>query len=207
VKIKMENITNQEIEKALADDSGDLGNDVLYRLCREHPLHKTDQEIIAKVWLIGRSYAAAIERRKNKSSDLPGEKFYASEVAPKIKQSEIDQWLAVVNIENAIETHWKVMGLFEKISGHKNRSLSSKYLHFHHKDLFFIYDSRSAAAIRKVAPGNKELPNLSSENVDQEYVRFFQRCLWLKENLEQQYGKPLSPRDVDKILLEVEDRI
>ena len=41
-----------------------LGNDVLYKLCAMHPRHTEDAVIIGKFWLIGRSYAAAIERRR-----------------------------------------------------------------------------------------------------------------------------------------------
>jgi hypothetical protein len=48
----MRKITKQEIEKGLANDAWDLGNQVLYDLCSQHPLHKSDQEIIAKIWLI-----------------------------------------------------------------------------------------------------------------------------------------------------------
>ena len=39
-----------------------LGNEMLYQLCRDYPDHKAPEVITAKVWLIGRSYAAAIER-------------------------------------------------------------------------------------------------------------------------------------------------
>jgi hypothetical protein len=35
-----------------------LGNQVLYGLCEEHPNHTTEDDIIAKFWLIGRAYAA-----------------------------------------------------------------------------------------------------------------------------------------------------
>ena len=40
-----------------------FGNEVLYRMCRESPLHEDPDVVVGKVWLIGRSYAAAIERR------------------------------------------------------------------------------------------------------------------------------------------------
>ena len=89
----MATITKQAIEDALKKNRvWDLGNKVLYDLCSCHPHHKTDEEIIAKVWLIGRSYAAAIERRKNKTTDSEGDFFYEETVAPKIKNSEIDKW-------------------------------------------------------------------------------------------------------------------
>ena len=137
----MRKITKQEIDKAIAKSAWDLGNKVLYKLCSERPLHKTDQEIIAKIWLIGRSYAAAIERHKSKSSDSKGDKFYERKVAPKIRCSKIDKWFTRLKrdpkAENAIELHSKLTGLFYEISELEKRSLASKYLHFHQPDLFF----------------------------------------------------------------------
>lgn len=44
----------------------DVGNSVLYDMCRKYPNHGKEDEIIAKVWLIGCSYSAAIERRRNR---------------------------------------------------------------------------------------------------------------------------------------------
>ncbi len=209
---EIRSIAKSEIEEALTNKVGDLGNQVLYDLCSEHPFHKTDQEIVAKVWLIGRSYAAAIERCKNKSLNSPGDVFYEKVVAPKIRNSEIDGWLTLLKSEptpkNAIEIHYKLMALFREISGHQNRSLASKYLHFHQPDLFFIFDSRSMAAIRKITPRTHKQPsNLSTNETDKDYANFYSRCLWLQENLQTQFGSKLSPREIDKILLHVEDII
>lgn len=58
------------------------GNSVLYRMCEEEPEHKQIDVIVGKIWLIGRSYAAAIERRKN--AVVVGDDFYYDEVAPKL---------------------------------------------------------------------------------------------------------------------------
>jgi hypothetical protein len=207
----MKEISELEIRKALTKSAWDLGNKVLYKLCADYPSHKTDQEIIAKIWLIGRSYAAAIERRKNKSSDFTGDRLYEGLVAPKIKNSEIDGWLALLKSEptpkNVIETHYKLSALFCEISGHRNRSLSSKYLHFHRPDLFFIFDSRSATAIRQFTPSSsKQLEEFSLKKFriqesDSAYAKFFCRCLWLQESLRKQHGLQLKPRDLDKTLL------
>jgi hypothetical protein len=60
----MSKLTKAFVEEALeAQKIWDLGNDTLYRLCAEHPGHTEDHVIIAKTWLIGRAYAAAVERR------------------------------------------------------------------------------------------------------------------------------------------------
>jgi len=56
-------VSEDDIEYPLAVSPWDLGNQTLYSLCQDHPMHDRDDVIIAKVWLIGRSYAAAVERR------------------------------------------------------------------------------------------------------------------------------------------------
>ena len=61
------------IEKC-KNSSWDFGNSILYNLCQENFYHQDDQKILSKVWLIGRAYSAAIERRKNK--DTINDNFY-----------------------------------------------------------------------------------------------------------------------------------
>jgi hypothetical protein len=68
------------VTRAIDDPTWDIGNRALYALCREFPRHERAPEIVAKVWLIGRSYAAAIER--GQQSDLLGDDFYTEVVAP-----------------------------------------------------------------------------------------------------------------------------
>ena len=58
-------LTQGDIDHALEPSPWDLGNQVLYSLCLDHPYHTDGAAIIAKFWLIGRSYAAAIERRRD----------------------------------------------------------------------------------------------------------------------------------------------
>ena len=206
----MRNLTKEEIEKALANDAWDLDNQVLYDLCSQRPFHKSQQEIIAKVWLIGRSYAAALERRKNKSSDSVGDLFYEDKAFPKIQNSEIDSWIGSLKNnskpEEAIEAHFKLTKLFHEISELGKRSLASKYLHFHQPNLFFIYDSRAVKAIRQITPASeKQLPSLSPIEQDGEYLKFYRRCLWLRDELESKLGRKPSPREIDKVLLVVAD--
>jgi len=52
-------------EEYLKDQPGFLGNTVLYDLCKSYPRHDEEDVIASKIWLIGRAYAAAIERGKN----------------------------------------------------------------------------------------------------------------------------------------------
>jgi len=205
-------LTNEELETALANDAWDLGNQVLYDLCSRYPHHKSRQEIIAKIWLIGRSYSAALERRKNKNEESAGDLFYEDIVVPKILEEDIDSWLGLLN-ENStakqiVQAHFKLTKIFEDITKLEKRSLASKYLHFHQPDLFFIYDSRAVNAIRQITLNkNEQLIDLSSQDqIDDEYLKFFRRCLWLQNDVETKLGRKISPRDLDKILLFVSDR-
>ena len=100
-----------------------LGNEMLYRLCKDYPDHKSPEVITAKVWLIGRSYAAAIERGRNTEED--GDSFYESRVVPKIQASLLDQHLDKVrqfseispeSIPTILETHKYLTDVFAEIS-------------------------------------------------------------------------------------------
>jgi len=150
-------INLNDIETARKSSVWDFANEVLYNLCESNSAHTQNDIIVAKVWLIGRSYAAAIERGRKKGK-LDSEEYYAKEVAPIIKDSEIDVWLGELSDQNlspnpfakVVEVHGKLTDLFKKISGKADRSLASKYLHFHKRNAFFIYDSRAAKAISHI---------------------------------------------------------
>lgn len=45
-----------------------IGNNVLYNMCKDYPLNTNAEQVSAKTWLIGRSYAASPQRRK-----IPGQ--------------------------------------------------------------------------------------------------------------------------------------
>jgi len=79
------------LRRAISETSWDFGNKVLYEICCANPDHKSDDVIIGKIWLIGRSYATAIERRAE-IEGAQGDAFYENEVAPKIRNSGIDGW-------------------------------------------------------------------------------------------------------------------
>ena len=61
-------------------------------MCEDNPLHNEAEVVIGKIWLIGRSYAAAIERRKH-ADNYQGDDFYYDAVAPKMLEigDELDK--------------------------------------------------------------------------------------------------------------------
>jgi len=205
-------INKKTIDIALGDSVWDLGNKVLYDLCRKHPYHNDTSEVIAKVWLIGRSYAAAIERRKNKSK-FKGDDFYIDVVAPNIIKSNIDIWfndlkkVHEINSETLpqiLRTHLKITKLFTKISQLEKRSLASKYLHFHFPKLFYIYDSRTLGALSKISKITGRVGK-SKYLSDGEYRKLFEKCLSLRKYVYNNHGYKLTPRQIDKLLLYIHE--
>lgn len=187
----------------------DVGNEVLYALCRTHPLHTDVPSVVAKVWLIGRAYAAAIERRRNKSDQ--NDDFYVEKVGPSIIRSKIDSWIKASkqwdkpgkeSFATLLEVHNRTTQLFSDISGLEKRSLASKYLHFHVPSLFYIYDTRAVEAMRGLASvvGRAGRANTPADN---EYRRFAEKCLALQEHIESEFGICLTPREIDNLLLYV----
>lgn len=89
VRFRMSLPLRRHVEKAMQRNAWHFSNEVLYDLCREHPLHTETGVVLAKILLIGRVYAAAIERRKSKNEG--NYDFYISTVAPKIIKSPMDR--------------------------------------------------------------------------------------------------------------------
>lgn len=206
----MRQITKADIDSAKAKSPWSLGNDVLYNLCRDYPTHDQPEAIVAKFWLIGRAYAAAIERRR-KAAETSDE-FYVRILTDKIQKSELDQWLDKLpgkvdnpwsDLSSIISTHKRLMKVLATITDLDKRSLASKYLHFHRPDLFFIYDSRAKQAIRQVTPRLCEIPDIKSEIFDREYLDFCRRAQWLREHVQSEFNEFLTPRELDSILLKI----
>ena len=196
------------VEFAQRDSPYDVLNDVLYKLCEKYPRHTDIEDVVAKVWLIGRAYAATIERRRNKSDE--NDDFYVKKVGPSIIDSKIDSWIATCpsegpnedSLTTMLEVHNHVTQLFCEINGSRLRSLASKYLHFHVPAFFFIYDERvrmgmASPEIRDIVKhvGRGRSPQ------DAPYRKFATKCLALQEYIASENGVQLTPRQVDNFLL------
>jgi len=58
----------------------EIANKILYKICRDYPRHDSIEVAIAKIWIIGRTYAAAIER----GAEHAGDQFYETKVGPQM---------------------------------------------------------------------------------------------------------------------------
>jgi hypothetical protein len=208
--------TNKQLDTARQKNVWDFGNAILYKLCKDNFKHDLDDHILTKVLFIGRIYAAAVERRKNKSNDI-NDNFYTDTVAPTFRKSKLDDKLSglkiakienIENIKSVLQTHYFLTSMLKNITALDKRSFSSKYLHFHLPDLFYIYDSRAVAALRQfTSQVPKDLKHiLELENIDSEYSKFYCKCFDLKRHIKTQFNIDLTNRQLDNLLIEVANK-
>jgi len=190
----------------LKDKKWMLGNNVLYKLCSDHPAHINDEEIRAKIWLIGRSYAASIERRSKK--EKINDDFYDYVVQEFIKfniKTKFDEKLSKLKnkkfnketLKDILIIHKELTKFFKELTGKEKRSLASKYLHFH-VPIFPIYDSRANNSIRKIVGGKVEESKLIG---DKEYSKFCYKILFLYEHIKNKIGEAPTLREIDTFLI------
>ena len=134
-----------------------LGMHTLYSMCWDVPDHEDVKQTISKLWLIGRSHAAALERRRESkrfpepyeptaerlSKDAVFKKLLRDARQPRTKPEKYDErHLAAIH---AVVS--RLAMVFEETTGLSKVSLASKYAHFHAPDVP-IYDSISSSALR-----------------------------------------------------------
>lgn len=178
------------------------GNDVLYRMCKERPLQNDIDTITSKLWLIGRSYAASIERKA-------GEGFEINDAAKILKESKLDKMIndlhkekitTLDNVSILLSTHMYLMNLFKKATCIEKRSLASKYLHFHSPSNVFIYDSVVKEKIREQLRPIKKRFKITKK-YDNEYESHVHRCIFYRDEvLLPKFNKRASPRNLDAYL-------
>jgi hypothetical protein len=204
------------IDKCNAPSNWELSNRILYKLCHDYPEHQEPGHIVAKVLIIGRVYAAALERIKMKKR-LINDDFYLEAIVPVFKNSQIDQKLKQLHgktlqdhgiFEETLIFHEYLIKTIGSLEGGdkylKKRSFASKYLHFHLPELFFIYDSRALESMRQFRIGlsiqTKEA--IIKHDLDEEYSKFADQCLQLKSKLQEE-GITITNRELDNLLVEL----
>jgi hypothetical protein len=201
----------QDIKNSRKKTISNLGNSILYKLCKDHFKHVKDEHIVTKVLFIGRIYAAAVERRKSKGKEI-NDNFYKIKVVKAFKSTDLDNRLnrlkkiRNLNIDSIMEilsVHSSLMATLKKITGMDKRSFCSKYLHFHLPNLFFIYDSRALSTVSSLTNqvSNDLKPILLLKGIDKNYARFYCKCFDLQRNIRSKYKIDLTNRQLDNLFL------
>ncbi|MEX0608098.1 MAG: hypothetical protein WD158_01575 [Balneolaceae bacterium] len=205
-------MVNKKLIQETEETDWDFGNGILYKMCQSNFRHEQTDKIVGKVLLIGRVYAAAIERRRNKAES--NDNFYIEKVAPALMNSELDEYLKQLstqteltekNIPQVLKVHFYLTNLLKTQTEQNKRSFSSKYLHFHLPNLFFIYDTRAVSALRllKTKLPKKYKEQINANGIDKEYAAFFYKCYEQKKILEKENNRCISNRHFDNILMNV----
>ncbi|HVS92235.1 MAG TPA: hypothetical protein VHE59_09400 [Mucilaginibacter sp.] len=207
---------SEKVKRSIMGTNWDFGNQVLYDLCEKNPDHQETRKIVAKIWLIGRAYAASIERQKDRSKST--EEYYQY-VAKKLIDDDFDSQISSLkNIELNVQTLPEILNAHSALNkalavGVETRpSFCSKYLHFHFPKLFFLYDSRAHRALRAIKKSDKavfnrpDLNNLRNElkeTVEKWYPDFFLDCYLLKEHINKisSLNNEFTCRHLDNLLL------
>lgn len=206
--------------KALIKDSKELAiyelsNNHLYELFTKYPKHVNAKGIVAKVLILGRTYAAAIERGRGSKGAMTNDEFYTNEVPTAFKGLRLDQKLQAItkmqtlekSTESCLKAHWVLMKGIKDITGKDKRSFCSKYLHFHSPENFFLYDFTSLRGLKNLSyflteiEGSVNTFPIYKGNWDMQYFNFYQSCVQTKSKIEKVLGKELTYREFDALII------
>jgi hypothetical protein len=131
-------------------------DDVLYRLCQEAPRHCDRGEVSARLALVGRVYAAGLERQVTPPPGKQAIGVIADFVLA--HGHEVDDIIASLDplveplgsssMAAIVEQHGRLTSLLQQVStdGKAPRSFASKYLHFH-RQVVPIFDEYARRAL------------------------------------------------------------
>lgn len=193
-----------------------FANDVLYKMCEDYPEHDDIEIVLGKLLVIGRTYAAAIERRRIQSGENREENdlFYynivgkamaeiSEELDERIKSLRSAQCLIKDKIDDILVLHKMLVDKWKQITHLEKRSLASKYLHFHCADMFFIFDERASSSVRKLIKKSNLvcIDQIKDIKYDEEYGAFVCKMIEIQQIIENRSGERPSPRTLDDFLL------
>lgn len=193
-----------------------LMNEILYDIAKKYPNNSSENVIVAKTIILGRTYSASLERGRNKTVSRKEQtkvgKFY-KEIAQNIQTFNLDNRIDKIKkthkninddaIKEILSLHGELVSSLKQVTHSNKRSFVSKYLHFHMPDLVFIYDSITSSKIKKYVPN--KCGNLIEGSWDKEYAIFVFRAYEIYKHLLRSNATFPSgdtfPRVIDNMLL------
>lgn len=188
-------LTREFITDALAESILDPRTRALYELCFMHRHHFSDDIVADKLRMLVRLCA---------DRGILVRDFSPEYIAHRLGRAHVDRWFGglataeKLDVALLLEVHRHMLRLFEELGEIEARSLASKYLHFHFPELFYVYDSRVAAAA--VILGEGECGFLALAEHDPAYGRFYACARKLTDKMTPLVGRRLSPRELDRVL-------
>jgi len=184
---------------------------ILYDMCKKWPYHDNLSQAQAKVTIIGRTYAAGLERKGGEDYRKGILETVANALNKNSKRIDRDvaalknfKELSVIAQDRILGTHGNIVSLLREETKTKLnfRSFVSKYLHFH-APIVPLFDSRASSAIRELYPwrkfrGHDRIPH--SESHDEIYSKFFAQFMLYFNDLEKLKLRP-TVRKADRYLI------
>lgn len=196
----------REVIKLYERDSS-LTYETLQSLCEAHPSHEAMREVKAKILIIGRTFAAQIERKV--ASDKSQGSSAGTVASHFVKHGKkIDKWITEIptgdrlseeGLSVVLRNHARLVKLLSNITIKKQDvpSFASKYLHFH-RPIVPIYDSEARRALRRLVPLKRDRarPKLDKDP----YRIFVMRLRELNRQAIEDHEQP-TIRELDQYLM------
>jgi hypothetical protein len=210
-----------DYKNALADyqNHWELIDDVLRKLCDDHPTHGDIAAVNAKVQIIGLSYGTGIQRLIARPGNGPGRTLYLVAEHLFHHHEEIDRLVETIRairepvtlqgLCSIVDVHACFVELLRQITRTRSngpasqliaRSFASKYLHFHRR-IVPIYDSVAATVLPSLMPRIRvTLPETPPQHADSVYYDYVLRFFALYSDIHSAC-LPASVKYVDAYLL------
>jgi hypothetical protein len=187
---------NVKLAVANYEKRGSGLDEVLYRLCREHPQHNENKWVRAKVFIIGRTYSSGMERNVEARG---GQGSSLGQVADHLWKNHkhldllfrhlgaVNEPLSPEKLSTLVRIHGQFLEIIREVtrSARVPRSFASKYMHFHNQAVP-IYDSYAASELRTLVRWSDELELFEEPPVaDHRYARYAMRFFEFLSQLRQ----------------------
>jgi len=159
-------------------------DNILYDMCKRWPHHNDLPAVQAKVTIIGRTYAAGLERKGGEDYRKGILETVANTLNKNSTRIDRDvatlrnlKQLSMIVQDCILGTHGNMVSLLRKETKTKLnfRSFVSKYLHFH-APIVPLFDSRASSVIRELYPWRRSRNRIRifhKESYDEVYSKFF----------------------------------
>jgi hypothetical protein len=179
-------------------------DDVLYDVCRDHPDHTDVTSVLAKLWLIGRTFTTGIERAVESDGSLGSALITLADHMLK-NGRQLNQLfgelraitdLTESNAEQIVALHGQFLRILGKRTRRPPRSFASKYLHFHCRAVP-LYDRNAVMKLNRIVPWKLVTTEFNiPRGADERYGYFMMHFLTLRRA-----NPKLSVRELDGHLL------